>query len=145
MTQEEKQLLFIDLCARLPYGVKVQVTNWDSDHDCDFNTVETVVGIDDRFIYTVWDKTGDKDKHSITEPLSVLDYKPYLRPMSSSMTEEEFKEYHSMLIDVDNSGLMNQGLITKIVDWLDEKMFDHRNLIPKGLALKTKEGMYKTE
>jgi hypothetical protein len=41
--------------------------------------------------------------------------KPYLRPMSS-MTEEEFKEYHSMLIDIDNFGLMNQRLITKIVD-----------------------------
>ena len=37
---------------------------------------------------------------------------------------------------------MNQRLITKIVDWLDEKMFDHRNLVPKGLALEAKEGMY---
>ena len=27
MTQEEKQLLLKDLCARLPYGVKVHITN----------------------------------------------------------------------------------------------------------------------
>lgn len=91
MTQEEKDLVLRDLCSRLPYGVKLLVEGWDSDRGCEFNTVETLIGIDDRFIHTIWDKTGDKDKHSIVEPLSILDYKPYLRPMSS-MTEEEAKE-----------------------------------------------------
>lgn len=31
MTQEDKDLLFKDLCARLPYGVKVDVINEDNE------------------------------------------------------------------------------------------------------------------
>jgi hypothetical protein len=27
-------------------------------------------------------------------------------------------------------------------DWLNKNMFDYRGLIPKGLALEAKEGMY---
>ena len=27
MTQKEKELLMIDLCARLPYGVKIRIRN----------------------------------------------------------------------------------------------------------------------
>ena len=92
MTKEEKKLVMADLCSRLPYGVKLLVKSWDSDRDCEFETVETLIGIDDRFIHTIWDKTGDKYKHSIVEPLSVLDYKPYLRPLSS-MTDEEYEEF----------------------------------------------------
>ena len=128
MTQEEKQLLLKDLYSRLLYGVKVEVEYYDAslkDTHVFKDIVLTIGNINKLFVYWV-------------------SVKPYLRPMSS-MTEEEFKEYHNLLIDVDNSGLMNQRLITKIVDWLDEKMFDHRNLIPKGLALEAKEGMYKTE
>ena len=34
MTQEDKELLLKDLCARLPYGVKVLV---DNKHWCDFD------------------------------------------------------------------------------------------------------------
>jgi hypothetical protein len=32
-----------------------------------------------------------------------------------------------------------------IVDWLNTHHFDHRGLIPMGLALEAPEGMYKTE
>ena len=60
MTQEEKDLLLKDLSARLLYGVKILHTGWDCDSDTDFDTVETLIGIDDKFIYTVWDKTGDR-------------------------------------------------------------------------------------
>ena len=136
MTQEEKQLLLKDLCARLPYGVKAQYNNKKEI----FGDVEQIEASGDIDL-SYYDEETERWKLCCT---SIDNIKPYLRPISS-MTEEEFKEYHSMLIDVDNSGLMNQGLITKIVDWLDKKMFDHRNLIPKGLALKAKEGMYKTE
>lgn len=125
MTQEEKRLLLTDLCARLPYGV------WGLHRGEDL----PLYVIDNSGAYMVLG-------YNAWFNLETVPFKPYLRPMSS-MTEKEFKEYHSMLIDVDNSGLMNQGLITKIVDWLDEKMFDHRNLIPMGLALEAPEGMYK--
>jgi hypothetical protein len=82
---------------------------------------------------------------------------PYLRPMSS-MTEEEKKEfieyagyeteesvngrhYEYYLKDFcgtpDNPSVNADG-----VDWLNKNMFDHRGLIPKGLALEAKDGMY---
>ena len=150
MTQEEKLLLLKDLSARLPYGVIVNYKEGEYDfHKWKIETlyapeysesgllIET--NCDGWIGYTDYKGCG---MSCASRPLHLDKNLPYLRSMSS-MTEEEFKEYHSMLIDVDNSGLMNQGLITKIVDWLDKKMFDHRNLIPKGLALKVKEGMYK--
>jgi hypothetical protein len=143
MTQEEKELLLKDLSARLPYGVKIMVERWDSDMDCEFTTIETVIGVDDRFIYTIWDKTGEKDKHSIVEPLSILDYKPYLRPMYS-LTEDEMKE----LAKIDMRRAMYSArhltyhLDGKIIDYLNEHFIDWRHLIPNGLALEAKEGMY---
>ena len=153
MTQEDKQLLLVDLCARLPYGVKLLVEGWDSDRDCKFDTVETLIGIDDRFIYTIWDKTGDKDKHSIVEPLSILDYKPYLRPMSS-MTKEESVELSNIISKWFDKELfhlteepfleyalsrINYTISPLLFDWLNAHHFDYRGLIEKGLALSTEE------
>ena len=137
MTQEDKQLLLVDLCARLPYGVKLLVEGWDSDRDCKFDTVETLIGIDDRFIYTIWDKTGDKDKHSIVEPLSILDYKPYLRPMSS-MTDAEYEQYKDEEIFVPECE-DNYFDCYGSIDWLNAHHFDYRNLLAKGLAISTEE------
>ena len=69
MTQEEKQLLIKDLCARLPYRVRARF--------CDGVKEE----IDD-----VWDI--DMFSGAINADYIIDDVKPYLRPMSS-MTEEE--------------------------------------------------------
>ena len=68
MTQEEKQLLLKDLCARLPYGAKINV---DGEED-----ILLELGVNSGWINASYD---------------VEDVKPYLRPMSS-MTEEEKKE-----------------------------------------------------
>ena len=70
MTNEEKQLLFKDLCARLPYKVYVQCVN----------------GIDTL--------TDGNFSHLF---VSVYDIKPYLRSMSS-MTEEENNHYINTFI-----------------------------------------------
>ena len=69
MTREEKQLLFKDLCGRLPYGVVVRCTDSDTDYKC-FLTTDIL--------------------HEIQNGYEYYDYRPYLRPMSS-MTEEEKK------------------------------------------------------
>ena len=142
MTQEEKDLLLRDLCARLPYKVKLFVEGWDSDRGCEFNTVETLIGTDDKFIYTIWDKTGDKDKHSIIEPFSILDYKPYLRPMSS-ITEDELQRYYE-LCDVDEAVGVGSSIeiiathdTPKSLDYLNSIHVDYRGLIPKDLAIST--------
>lgn len=148
MRQEEKELLLLkDLCGRLPYGVKVLYKGWDSDHGCEFNTVEDLIGIDDRFIHTLW--RGERDKHSIVEPLSIIDYKPFLRPMTSMTEEEEkvfgsfiFTEHHGWDGKTDYHEYVCIDNINKFYDWLNKNMFDYRGLIPKGLALEAKDGMY---
>ena len=118
MTQEEKQLLFKDLCARLPYGVIVHrySDNCYSDK-CDIS----IDNVDD-FVYFLEYSEGEE-------------FKPYLRPMSS-MTEEERIKYESLYDCID------EGLI-KVFDWLNAHHFDYRSLIEKGLALEAPDGMYK--
>ena len=76
MTQEQKDLLLKDLCARLPYGVKVQTTyiNPQTKERKDIgtdvlSTVEISLLIDGYY-----------------------ELKPYLFPLSS-MTKEQKKEY----------------------------------------------------
>ena len=71
MTQEEKQLLLKDLCARLPYGVRVKQGDWE-------HTLESV---------NMYNGSFDS---SCAIPI------PYLRSMSN-MTEEEDKELEETL------------------------------------------------
>ena len=79
MTQEEKDLLLKDLCARLPYGVKM---NHIAD---DEHSPKTLIGVAKDMI-TLEGLGG-------YECVDVEDYKPYLFPLSS-MTEEQKKEYN---------------------------------------------------
>ena len=145
--ERDKQLLLKDLCARLPYGVKILHEGWDSDRGCEYETIEDLIGIDDRFIYTLW--RGERDKHSILEPLSITDYKPYLRPMSS-MTKKEKEEYYSFYfvaaipIHFADEIVPNRIDIPnyEVFDWLNAHYFDYRGLIEKGLAIEAPEGMY---
>lgn len=82
MTQNEKDILLKDLCARLPYGVKVQTFDYDYDGA---ETVETLYQI-------------DFDGYTTTLECDTLKYihKPYLFPLSS-MTEEQRKGWQSKM------------------------------------------------
>ncbi len=143
MTQEEKQLLLKDLCARLLYGVKVDVNFYYATEElsCDL--------IQDLFL-------GEKS------------LRPYLRSMSS-MTREERIEFSKLLdkryceedweghistsycieinnvyTDDENGIKFPSAFSMDAIDWLNAHHFDYRNLIEKGLALEAPEGMYKT-
>ena len=123
MTQQEKQLLLKDLCARIPYHTLVCLNPGA------YNKPETCLlcGVDGEEVYLNVDSDTFRIDH----------IKPYLRPMSS-MTEEDkviYSIYH------DNPQNIGYGLI----DWLNELHFDYRRLIEKGLALEAPEGMYKIE
>ncbi len=112
MTQEDKQLLFVDLCGRLPYGVICKFT--DTFDGCEVNNTLNLEDINELF------------RHK-------LDCKPYLRPLSS-ITEEEKLELSTVLIYanmIDNTRAQ--------IDWLNAHHFDYRGLIPKGLAISTEE------
>lgn len=139
MTQEEEQLLFTDLSGRLRYGVICQIDYCDD---------AVLWGIPNTDTFTFCDGVIERYISQVT---------PYLRPMSS-MTEEEEKEFTN-LTDCDSiteTGFgYNEGgtledyissspfkLLAIVMDWLNKHQFDYRGLIPMGLALPAKPGMY---
>lgn len=120
MTQEEKQLLLQDLCARLPYGVKVKFA---------IPTLLISVRNDRDGIKIITE--GDYNEHVY----NIEDIKPFLRPLSN-MTEEEEKEY----MNIDNRSYSCPMAYAHIpasdrIDWLNTHHFDYRGLIEKGLAI----------
>ena len=118
--KEEKQLLLVDLSARLPYGVKVQAYNYE--HDVE--TIETLYAI-------------DSDGYMSTLECDTLDHisKPYLFPLSS-MTEEQKEEYCQLQQKVlyNSKELVNTDVM-EYVNWCYKNHIDINNLIPIGLAI----------
>ena len=131
MTQEHKELLFKDLCARLPYGVNILHEGWNFEWDDELSTVEKVVGIDEDFIYTKVINTHNGEEYRDDKwPIDTFDDKLFLRPMSS-MTEEQEEEYN----DLNNCELGCFPHTEDALDYLLKNHFDYRGLIEKGLAI----------
>ena len=124
MTQEDKQLLLKDLCARLPYGVMVEITSDGGMVEASYN-MRLDTGLLADLLYS---EDG---------------FKPYLRLMSS-MTKEENIEWDAEYAYNINSFPYEQYL-AEMVDWLNAHHLDFRGLIEKGLALEAPEGMYKID
>ena len=137
MTQEDKELLLKDLCARLPYGVKVKLGDNPNIFDLEYRIKFAVM-------YGNYDKLEDI--------LDITNIKPYLFPLSS-MTEEQFvelKEYTELLYENNTLELVEwsntcktlefwleevpANVVIKVFDWLNKNHFDYRGLIPMGLA-----------
>ena len=118
MTQENKELLLKDLCARLPYVVKVNVI-YSNENASSFRQRVCVEG--DNELNT--DIIGLYQRNEI-------EIKPYLFPLSS-MTEEQERELTN--ITYSNNDDVTIALLT--IDWLNKNHFDYRGLIEKGLAL----------
>lgn len=119
MTQKEKEMVFRDLCARLPYRPFVE--------------------LDEEFVYDRGTKVLSNTM--LGDLTNVSHIKPYLRPMSS-MTDEEYEEYCKTLVENDFGNPEYDTYET--FDFLNSIHVDYRNLIPRGLAFEAKEGMYKT-
>ncbi len=125
MTQEDKDLLFKDLCARLPYGVKC------------------VSGVDDAtlIIEGINPNCNGASEVQVTYERSGINFdtkissiKPYLFPMSS-MTEEQRNEYHNLCsVGIDECGDIVYFDTYESVEYLNRNMFDYKYLIPKGRA-----------
>ena len=143
MTREEKELLFTDLCSRLPYHVRLKV--WLKDGTTEEGVLDLAHNysdvLRDAFYYN-----------------KIKDIKPYLRPMSS-MTEEEFQELHSIcphsafnktnvpewivgICGSDYGRISRIDEISKLINFLNAHHFDYRGLIEQGLAIEAPEGMY---
>lgn len=143
MDTKNKELLLKDLNARLPYGVKIELTWWDmGEGTCINTTLEP-----DHIEQLLNDEDGDTE------------IKPYLRPMSS-MTDEEKEElsilhgikdilsikitdeYIDFEVDDGCGGIgikpiWYDDIISsiEIFDWLNKNHFDYRGLIPMGLTI----------
>ena len=115
MTQEHKELLLKDLCARLPYGIKFLRESWNYEWDQELSVIEVLEDID---------KDGYINR---TKVYNVEDIKPYLFPLSS-MTEEQEKEWLYTLSS-------DYHITYDTVDWCNKNHFDYRGLIEKGLAI----------
>ena len=137
MTQEDKQLLLKDLCARLPYGVKIELTWWVMGEGTYINTTLEPDDIE-RLLN---DEEGDTE------------IKPYLFPLSS-MTEEMLEElnanglfkYRDTIANVSHleskNGISEEiytyvdiESISVLIEFFHSHHIDYRGLIEKGLAL----------
>ena len=119
MTQENKELLLKDLCARLPYNVICQV---EFKENGKYNSkVMLLSGIftDEAYFTT---KGGS---------IYSNEYKPYLFPLQS-MTEKQKDEYQYITERWMNDPAYS---ISDSIDWLNKNNFDYRGLIEKGLAI----------
>ena len=127
MTQEYKEILLRDLCARLPYNVIV---------DYDYNAHDLRKG---NYVKHV--KHGSKciltcdllDVFMSPRQNEKGEYiKPYLFPLSS-MTEEQSKVYHELINGMfGTSALINFEVLT---DFFNANHLDYRGLIESGLAI----------
>ena len=113
MIQENKELLLKDLCARLPYGVKVLFEN-------------KVLSID--YISAIYEEIKLDTSDNYT--LDISEVKPYLFPLSS-MTEEQEEEYN----DLNSYELGCFPHTEDALDYLIKNYFDYRGLVEKSLAL----------
>ena len=144
-------MLLKDLCARLPYGV--------------------IVKYKQKTLYPVGEYTVNvkADDDILQHRLKHLDFKPYLRPMSS-MTEEEKKDLLNYVVGKDSKYFeicddvsitdkssdvqdvksfelkwinFNPNTTSQYIEWLLKNHFDFCDLIQRGLALTAPDGMYK--
>ena len=130
MTQEDKELLFKDLCARLPYGVIIQTLQGNGY----LNEVSLTI-----FGYEL----GVNIKATKRERFKLEECKPYLR-LISSMNEEEEEEFVSFTDTMFRYGKDNDlcCLPLDAISLLNAHHFDYRGLIEKRLALEAPEEMY---
>lgn len=110
MIQEEKELLLKDLCARLPYGVKINESTQG-----DF----TVIGLTTERVFTTCETEGCHNDF----PIECI--KPYLFPLSTvdNRTLEIFDEW---------SGSKTSHVP---IEYYNFHHIDYRRLIEKGLAI----------
>ena len=132
MTQSDKDLLLKDLCARLPYGVKVAFLNEDLTHHSDPKTLIRIECINNLNYSRLEDEDGNT---------TIVEFvKPYLLPISS-MTEEQKVEFDKMaeldmeytITQIKNDSLIWTSGLNRY-NWLIKNHFDVYDLIPMELA-----------
>lgn len=136
MTQEEKDILIKDLCARLSYGVKC-ISGVD-------DAILIIEGINPNCngaseVQVTYERSG------INFDTKISSIKPYLFPLSN-MTEEQLHELREMFgfeiefgdgfieLSTFHHGRLGYSEMDAMFDYFNRNHFDYRGLIPMGLA-----------
>lgn len=137
--KEDKNLLHRDLCARLPYGVKLwheSYVDLITLHSIDATQFAVEISIDNSNSNTAfWN--------------SIEQVKPYLFPLSSMTEEQKIECFKGTDIELDEHNeiwstfpisnsdivLTNLNNWLKVINWLNKNHFDYQGLIEKGLAI----------
>jgi len=145
MTEREKKLLLVDLCARVAFGaVKCQVKVFSFNEEMD----EHIEWLDDEIIF-IEPRIHNVYLYEEGTDVDISDIRPYLRPMSS-MTEEEENEFNHVF-ELELAALEEPAVGHTIksaasnafvIDFYNRHHFDYRGLIEKGLALEAPKDMY---
>jgi hypothetical protein len=126
MTQEQKDLLLKDLCARLPYGVKGCYQNSDDE------LLRKVT-----IMYRYLEHGG---------MVMTGDIKPYLIPLSSMTVEQRCKvqnllpnhcdiSFKNQKITFYDEGNIQLEQLEKVFNFFNMHHIDYRGLIPMDLAI----------
>ena len=138
MEQKEKELLIIDLCGRLPYGVKAYIKNWSK---IDRKYYEGTYTIESMYP-SINEIFATSDNGSVKVIVGYDDYeiKPYLFPMSSlNIFINKYKDEWDNILkleieDVSQDYISTKG-ITANIEFFNKCHLDYRGLIEKGLAI----------
>ena len=150
MTQEQKDILLKDLCARLPYGVKIALKNNGAYHHENIAkkgdvTIDILKGFNGNYFSIRHTNPLDWDWYD--DDIDIEDIKPYLFPLSS-MTEEQwidtpYANLNKFTFDSFKCGCstlafetyeVNLSYVVEFINWCYKNHFDIYGLIPKGLA-----------
>ena len=160
MTPKDKELLLKDLCARIPYEL-VGKCEIDASYDTSFDTKcqthkfdAMIYGLKEDLLF-VTPLIEDRDEQEfaneeVADGVDILDFKPYLFPLSS-MTDEQCHKFYCGFVEneIDYNdfkkyyfdGCLWNKILTSIndcgdvIDWFNKYHFDYRGLIEKGLAI----------
>jgi hypothetical protein len=132
MTEQNIERVFAEICARLPYGVKITTEIWDEDTLTESEATLKVYSVNaDRYVYV---NTDEETIQLYADNVTML-----LRPMDD-MTEKEKAEYIGLF-----DGMPFCPEPQKQIQWLTAHHFDYNGLIEDGLAEKAPIGVYHVE
>ena len=147
MTQEEKDILYTDLCARLPFKVKVEAKGLHKTIEDDYNNrkiiAHVLLGLNLRDSFKTYAIDYTDKLPLFNRRTGDCNIKPYLFPLSS-MTEEQKQEYTYIVnyLSPDDTENWQEGefvyvggQMCQLMHFFHMNHLDYRGLIPMGLAI----------
>jgi hypothetical protein len=132
MTQEDKELLLKDLCARLPYETLVYAQNAYDWYDDEISTQVLSDAINEDYVikpylFPLSSITEKQKKDLLIHVLGKKDCKHFQVLPDGSIDSTDSNNFRWVNFDSDTT--------SAYIDWCNKNHIDYRNLIGKNLAL----------